>query len=497
MSALIFILIFLYPLTLSFWAYLDRKNRMHTALLLGPIGLIVLTVFTQFMDVDLSVQFFSHTQGLFALGLKWDVLTSLIAITVLTIGGVVYKFSWNYLQDDPFRVRFLQNLSLTLSFVLLMLMAADLIVFLMAWVTVSYFLHKLLLHFPGRDGAVKAAQQKFWISRFGDVVLILGCLILYQVFGSLKFDIIMQSLDNRDLLNANTYLITIASICIVIGAMAKSAQYPLHFWLPNTMETPTPVSALMHAGVINAGGYLIIRMSPLLSSVPLALGILTCFGSLTILFGLIMMWTQTSVKKSLAYSTISQMGFMMVQCGVGAFHMAVVHCIGHAFYKAYAFLSSGTATDFGRLERYYPDTKKPINFMSILWALTLAMFLSWSLIFILNPESLVLKSSLLMYLVVTLAMAQIFLVTRFAYFSVPLGTAFMVLYLSFSFGMQYILKDVIPLTKLKFELLDMVYIIFAASIFVSLFIMQNIFPILAKTDFGKKLYVRALNGRLI
>jgi NAD(P)H-quinone oxidoreductase subunit 5 len=131
----------------------------------------------------------------------------------------------------------------------------------------------------------------------------------------------------------------------VLGAMTKSAQFPFHSWLPDTMETPTPVSALMHAGIINAGGFLVIRLSPLISISPISLDFLAVLGALTAIFGAVVMLTQTSVKRSLAYSTIAQMGFMMLQCGLGAYSAALLHLVGHSLYKAYAFLSTGSVLE--------------------------------------------------------------------------------------------------------------------------------------------------------
>ena len=128
----------------------------------------------------------------------------------------------------------------------------------------------------------------------------------------------------------------------MVAAVLKSAQFPFHGWLPDTMETPTPVSALMHAGIINAGGFLIIRFSPLMAQAPKALELLAAVGGFTALFGSLVMITQTSVKRTLAFSTVAQMGFMMLQCGLGAFALALLHITAHSLYKAHAFLSSGS-----------------------------------------------------------------------------------------------------------------------------------------------------------
>jgi NAD(P)H-quinone oxidoreductase subunit 5 len=135
---------------------------------------------------------------------------------------------------------------------------------------------------------------------------------------------------------------------LVAAAMLKSAQFPFHSWLPDTLETPTPVSALMHAGVVNAGGFLIVRLSPLVAESQAALNTLALIGAFTAVFASVIMMTQSSIKKSLAWSTVAQMGFMMLQCGLGAFALAVMHLVAHSLYKAYAFLSSGSIVDISR-----------------------------------------------------------------------------------------------------------------------------------------------------
>ena len=140
-------------------------------------------------------------------------------------------------------------------------------------------------------------------------------------------------------------LVAAIGMLYVLGAMTKSAQFPFHSWLPDTMEAPTPVSALMHAGIINAGGFLVIRLSPLIALSHSALGLLALVGAFTALFGGLVMLTQTSIKRALAFSTIAQMGFMMLQCGLGAFSAALLHIVAHSLYKAHAFLACGSVLD--------------------------------------------------------------------------------------------------------------------------------------------------------
>ncbi|CAN0243107.1 unnamed protein product, partial [Chrysoparadoxa australica] len=227
-----------------------------------------------------------------------------------TIGLIIFRYSVRYLEDDPQKEDFSKNLSWTLTFVLAMLMSPNLMMLFLSWVGISYFLHQLLTHFSEREGAIEAATQKFWVSRFGDLFIISAMIILLSVFKTVDFDAIFRLIEDPKYLEDHFYSIHGASLLIVLGSMTKSAQFPFHYWLPNTMETPTPVSALMHAGIINAGGYLIVRMSPFLSKAPESLTILALVGGFTAFWGALIMFTQPNVKKSLAYSTVSQMGFL-------------------------------------------------------------------------------------------------------------------------------------------------------------------------------------------
>jgi len=267
-----------------------------------------------------------------------DGLTVLMLATVVPIGIAVVRFSERYLDGDPAQARFCQWLSYTLSAVLLLIVSSNLLVLLLGWVGTSHGLHRLLLHYGDRPAAHLAARKKFLISRLGDVMLIAAFALVALRFGSLEFSEIFARLDAVP----QAELLPIA-LLLVIGAMTKSAQFPFHTWLPDSMEAPTPVSALMHAGIINAGGFLLIRMSPVLTAAPTALVPLALGGAFTALVGSVVMLSQTDVKRKYAWSTVSQMGFMMLQCGLGAWSAATLHLVGHAFYKGHAFLAAGSA----------------------------------------------------------------------------------------------------------------------------------------------------------
>jgi NAD(P)H-quinone oxidoreductase subunit 5 len=280
------------------------------------------------------------------LGVFVDALTVVMLLLVSFVGLVIARFAARALDGEPRQGRFFVWLSLTLGAVLMLVVSRNLVMLTAAWMLTSYGLHHLLEHYPDRPWAVWAARKKFLISRLGDAFLIAAVGLTIWCFGSSEYATIFARAD--ELRRSGGPVdpgLAAAGILFVLGAMTKSAQFPFHSWLPDTMEAPTPVSALMHAGIINAGGFLVIRLSPLVTLSHVALDLLAIVGAFTALFGGLVMLTQTSIKRSLAFSTIAQMGFMMLQCGLGAFTAALLHIVAHSLYKAHAFLSAGSVLD--------------------------------------------------------------------------------------------------------------------------------------------------------
>jgi NAD(P)H-quinone oxidoreductase subunit 5 len=287
--------------------------------------------------------------------IQLDGLTAVLLFTISSIGLVVSRFALRYLDADERQRAFSRWLAYTLTAVLTLVIAGNLVVFFLAWLAASHGLHRLLTLYPDRPAALLAARKKFFISRFGDVLLASAFVLIYLTLGSTQFEEIFLRADLLRTPEQASRAFWIG-LLLVLGAMTKSAQFPFHTWLPETMESPSPVSALMHAGIINAGGVLLIRMSPVVSAAPAALSILAVLGAFTAVFGSVVMLTQNDVKKKLAFSTISQMGFMMLQCGVGAFAAATLHLVGHSVYKAHAFLSAGSWIDLHEPQPPLPAT---------------------------------------------------------------------------------------------------------------------------------------------
>ena len=271
----------------------------------------------------------------------WNGVAWLMLSLVSFVGWIVARYSVRYLDGEATQGAFFCRLALTLGSVALSVIAGNLLIMAVALLGMSLGLHQLLLHYRQRPGAIEGARMKFILSRAGDVAFAAALVLTYREFGTLNLAELFEAMGARDALAVSGGATSAIGWLIVIGAAIKSAQFPFYFWLPETMETPTPVSALMHAGIVNAGGYVIIRLSPLVAAAPTALAALAAVGAVTALLGGVAMLAQTSVKRSLAYSTIAQMGFMMLQCGVGAFAAAMLHILAHSLYKAYAFLANG------------------------------------------------------------------------------------------------------------------------------------------------------------
>lgn len=281
--------------------------------------------------------------GLLACGAYFDGVSSLTLMLVSFVGLVVCRYSIRYLDGDPRQGDYFRWVAATIGSVSLLVLSGNLLMLAGAWISTSLSLHHLLLHYPTRAGAQRAAWTKFAISRVGDVFLVAALMVVLREFGTLDLSAIFDAITLDQSLSSDraNALAWIGWLIVLVG-ITKSAQFPLHSWLPETLETPTPVSALMHAGVVNAGGYLIIRLSPLVVHAPSSLNLLAVIGTTTAVYAGVVMLTQSSVKKVLAYSTVAQMGFMMLQCGLGAFSAAMLHLVAHSLYKAYAFLNSGS-----------------------------------------------------------------------------------------------------------------------------------------------------------
>jgi NAD(P)H-quinone oxidoreductase subunit 5 len=283
------------------------------------------------------------TPALPGVSILFDGLAAAMFLLVSFVGSIVVHYSKNYMAGDPGHVRFTRLLAATLASVLLLILSGNLVMFLAAWVATSLGLGRLLLFYGDRPSAILAARKKFIASRLGDACLAGAFVLLWQAAGTLDIATLMAAVPAMA-----PGTITACGVLIAIAALLKSAQFPLHGWITEVMETPTPVSALLHAGIVNAGGFLLLRFAPLVGEATAAMNLLLLVGGFTALFASVVMLTQNAVKVALAWSTIAQMGFMLLQCGLGAWPAALLHILAHSLYKAHAFLSSGSVVDIAR-----------------------------------------------------------------------------------------------------------------------------------------------------
>lgn len=270
-----------------------------------------------------------------------DIVSVAMLLLVSFIGWIVIRYSGTYLDGEPRQGRFTALLCATLACVLFVVSAGNLVQLVVAWIATSLFLHKLLLFYPERVAALRAARKKFITARFGDLSLLAAAVVLGLGYATTDIATILASARAGE----GTPFAMCAAVLIALAAVLKSAQFPMHGWLTEVMEAPTPVSALLHAGVINAGGFLLIRFADVILTAPAVLAALALLGGFTALFGGLVMLTQPAVKTSLAWSTVAQMGFMIFQCGLALFPLALLHIIAHSLYKAHAFLASGSAVE--------------------------------------------------------------------------------------------------------------------------------------------------------
>ncbi len=282
-----------------------------------------------------------HGAGHSALGVRVDAVSATMMVLVTFIGWVVTRYAATYLDGEARQGAFTGWLCLTLAAVLVLVLSADLVQLVVAWIATSLCLHRLLLFHPGRRGARRAARKKFVTARLGDAALVGAAVLLTLAYGTTDIGAILGAART----GAGGPLITWAAGLLAAAALLKSAQFPTHGWLTEVMETPTPVSALLHAGVINAGGFLLIRFAEVMILAPGVLAALVVVGGFTALFAGLVMLTQPAVKTSLAWSTVAQMGFMILECGLGLFALALLHIVAHSLYKAHAFLASGGAVE--------------------------------------------------------------------------------------------------------------------------------------------------------
>ncbi|MCA6328263.1 MAG: NADH-quinone oxidoreductase subunit L, partial [Phenylobacterium sp.] len=304
--------------------------------------------------------------------IRFDALSAVMLVVVTSVSALVHIYSWGYMAEDPARPRFFAYLSLFTFAMLALVTAADFMQLFFGWEGVGLASYLLIGFWHHKDSANAAAIKAFVVNRVGDFGFALGIMTVFWMFGSIQFAEVFANIDEIAgskwrFIGYDWSAVDLACGLLFIGAMGKSAQFFLHTWLPDAMEGPTPVSALIHAAtMVTAGVYMVCLLSPMFEVAPVARDIVTVIGAVTALFAATVGLAQNDIKRVIAYSTCSQLGYMFFAAGVGAYQAAMFHLFTHAFFKALLFLGAGSVIHgmhheqdmrrMGGLWRYLPVT---------------------------------------------------------------------------------------------------------------------------------------------
>jgi NADH-quinone oxidoreductase subunit L len=321
-------------------------------LLIGAVLSWIVLFNVGFLHQDARIELFPWiTSGDLNVGwtLRVDTLTAVMLVVVNTVSSLVHLYSWGYMADDPHRPRFMSYLSL-FTFAMLMLVTADnLVQLFFGWEGVGLASYLLIGFWYERPSANAAAIKAFIVNRVGDFGFALGIFAVFMLIGSVDYETIFAgapALAGKATINFFGWhldALTLTCVLLFMGAMGKSAQFLLHTWLPDAMEGPTPVSALIHAAtMVTAGVFMVARLSPLFELAPNAQTVVMFFGATTAFFAATVGLVQNDIKRIVAYSTCSQLGYMFVAMGAGAYSVGIFHLFTHAFFKALLFLGSGS-----------------------------------------------------------------------------------------------------------------------------------------------------------
>jgi NADH-quinone oxidoreductase subunit L len=296
-----------------------------------------------------------------------DQLSLVMLLVVTGVGFLIHIYSVGYMWDDASYYRFMAYLNLFMFFMLTLVLAKNYLVMFIGWEGVGLASYLLIGFWFTKDSAAAAGKKAFIVNRIGDFGFLIALFLIIQHFGSLDFTRVFAAVQPLAPETAGAGLLTAIGLLLMVGAAGKSAQIPLYVWLPDAMEGPTPVSALIHAAtMVTAGVYMVARSHVIFERAPMALTVVAIIGTLTALFAATIGIAQTDIKKVLAYSTVSQLGYMFMACGVGAFSAGIFHLMTHAFFKGLLFLAAGSVIHgvggeqdmrkMGGLRQYMPVT---------------------------------------------------------------------------------------------------------------------------------------------
>tara|TARA_Y100001970_G_C14259053_1_gene878021 strand:- start:6643 stop:8571 length:1929 start_codon:yes stop_codon:yes gene_type:complete len=330
----------------------DRQAQLITCILMGASAVLAIVIFHNvIIDGEVQrIQLFEWIEsGSFQVDwfIRVDELTAVMMFVVTSVSFLVHVYSIGYMSHDPHIPRFFSYLSLFTFFMLSLVTSDNFLQLFFGWEGVGLASYLLIGFWFKKPTANAAAIKAFVVNRVGDFGFALGILAIFLTFNSVSYETVFSAAPDLagsdfEFLGHQFDILTVVCILLFVGAMGKSAQFLLHTWLPDAMEGPTPVSALIHAAtMVTAGVFMVARCSPIFEYAPIALSVVTFFGATTAIFAATVALTQNDIKRVIAYSTCSQLGYMFFACGVSAYSAGIFHLTTHAFFKALLFLGSG------------------------------------------------------------------------------------------------------------------------------------------------------------
>lgn len=433
------------------------------------------------------------------ISLRLDSISVLMFFMIALISLVVVRYSLNYLDGDQRQGAFIGRLAATIAAVQLLVLSGNLGILFLSWVLTSVSLHRLLVFYKDRPGAVVSARKKFILARLGDACLLVAVALLYFKFGTGELEVIFDELKSAIALGQSPEGIEAIAGLLAAAALLKSAQFPSHGWLVEVMETPTPVSALLHAGLLNAGPFLIIRMAFVMDASTYAPMALLLVGGITALFASVVYLTQTSVKTALAYSSIAHMGFSLMTCGMGAYAASMLHLVAHSFYKAHAFLSSGSIIDTIRSAKVksISRTGSPIK-IGLGVILGISLYAGFAVLWGIDPVSE--RALLVIGGVIALGLSRLFssaldssggirLFLKASLLSLIVTVAFFTLESGMHHLLAFQLPDLTAPNSVVNILMIIIFALFAAAVF-----LQILAPLISTSPFGRAWAIHLRNG---
>ncbi|WP_121062477.1 proton-conducting transporter membrane subunit [Chachezhania antarctica] len=431
------------------------------------------------------------------LSARIDIVSVAMTLTVAFVGWVVLRFSRVALDGEARQPAFMVWMAATIACVLLLVGAGNVVQLAVGWVATGVTLHRLLLFYPDRPRARRAARKKALSGIVSSAALIAAAGLLIAGFGTSD----IATIDAAARAGDHVGPLWLAALLLAVAAIFKSALVPVHGWLTEVMEAPTPVSALLHAGVVNAGGFLLIRFADVLIATPGVLAALALIGGFSALVGAAIALTQPAVKTALAWSTCAQMGFMVLQCGLALFPLALLHIVAHSLYKAHAFLASGDAVrEVRSIRRPGPVAVPSLPAVARSFGLALALYVIVGLAFGLaskSPQAIALGAILIFGVVYLIAQGLADLAPRaLAWRTVALSVGATVAYFTLQHAATWVSAGTLPPPPPPDGLIWTTIVLALASFAVAA-VAQTTFPLWAGHPAAAGLRVHLMNGLYI